>query len=290
MAATLECADAHDRRTRLVKRSVLIRPETGWATSFRELADSSELVLFLAWRDVALRYRQTILGAAWVLFQPLATMLLFTIVFGRLGKMPSDGLPYPLFCYTALVVWQGFAAALVGCSNSLVSNPNLVSKVYFPRLVIPLAAVLPPLLDTAVASLLLPVLMAYYRLSPSPRAALFPAFVALGFLAALAVGLWLAALNVRFRDVRYAVPVLMQFWMFASPVVYSTTLVPERWRPLVGLNPIAGPIEAARWSLLGGGAAPPWSILAVSSVVIFGLLAGGIVFFQTQERGFADDV
>jgi lipopolysaccharide transport system permease protein len=266
---------------------VLIRPETGWTTSVRELADSSELVFFLAWRDVALRYRQTILGAAWVLFQPLATMLLFTIVFGRLGKMPSDGFPYPLFCYVALVVWQGFAAALVGCSNSLVSNPNLVSKVYFPRLVIPLAAVLPPLLDTAVASLLLPLLMAYYRVAPSPRASLFPAFVGLGFLAALSVGLWLAALNVRFRDVRYAVPVLMQFWMFASPVVYPMTIVPERWRPVYAINPMAVVIQGFRWALTGHGF-PGITPIVVSVLGVIVLLVTGLIVFRKAEADMAD--
>ena len=272
-----------------VKPRVLIRPAFGWVPSLRELAEYRELVLFLAWRDVSLRYRQAALGIAWVVFQPLASMGLFSVVFGRMGGMPSDGVPYPVFAYVGLVVWQLFSSAMVACSNSLVQSPNLVSKVYFPRLVIPIAAVLPPLVDTAAAVALVPLLLAVYGIAPSARALAFPLFVALALLAALAVGLWFAALNVRYRDVRHVVALLIQFWMFASPVVYPTSLVPPRFRLLLGLNPMAGPIEGARWSLLGAGA-DPWPLVAVSTLLTFAILAGGLLFFRLQERTFADEV
>src|SRR5580704_12025465 len=199
-----------------------------------------ELLFFLVWRDIKVRYKQTALGAAWAVIQPVMTMIVFSVFFGRLAKVPSDGIPYPVFAYTALLPWQLFAFALTESSNSLVGSQNLITKVYFPRLVIPLASVLAGIVDFAIAFVVLLCLMLYYGITPTAAVVWLPLFVLLALATALSVGLWFSALNVKYRDVRYTIPFLTQFWMFATPVAYSSTLVPERWRVWFGLNPMAG--------------------------------------------------
>ena len=234
-----------------------------------------------------MRYKQTALGAAWAILQPLLTMIVFTVFFGRLAKIPSDGVPYPLFAYTALLPWQLFAFALAESANSLVGNQNLIKKVYFPRLVMPIASVLTGLVDFAIAFVVLLGLMAYYGIHPTWAIATLPLFVLLAVATALAVGLWLGALNVQFRDVRYTIPFLTQLWLFATPVAYSSSLVPEKWRTLYGLNPMAGVVEGFRWALLGksGG---PGAMLIFSAVAVAVLLFGGLAYFRRMEKSFAD--
>jgi lipopolysaccharide transport system permease protein len=275
---------------------VRIRPPRGWQpVNLGELWRYRELLWFLAWRDVAVRYKQAALGVAWAVLQPLFTMLLFSVIFGRLANLPSDDVPYPLFSLAGLLPWQLFAYALTQSSNSVVAEQRLITKVYFPRLLVPLASVLSGLADFAVAFVLLLALMIGYHLSGGCRLTLgwpaltVPLFVALAVATALAVGLWLAALNALYRDFRHLIPFLTQFWMFASPVAYSSSLVPERWRPLYGLNPMAGVIEGFRWATLDR-ADPPWMMLGVSAAAVAALLVGGLFFFRRMERTFADVV
>jgi lipopolysaccharide transport system permease protein len=276
--------------------AVRIRPSSGWrALNLAELWRYRELLWFLALRDVKLRYKQTALGAAWAVIQPLFTMIVFSVFFGRLGGIPSDGVPYPLFALCALLPWQLFAYALTQSSNSVVNEQRLITKVYFPRLIVPAASVLSGLVDFAVAFVLLLGMMGYYaaagdyRGSPGWALLAVPLFVLFAVAAALAVGLWLAALNVQYRDFRYTIPFLTQFWMFASPVAYPSSLVPERWRPLYGLNPMAGVIEGFRWALLGK-EDPSWGLLGVSAAAVAALLAGGLFYFRRMEKTFADVV
>lgn len=266
----------------------VIRPSGGWVSfELAGLWQYRELLYFLTWRDVKVRYKQTVLGVLWVVIQPFFTMLLFTILFGRLAKVPSDGFPYPLFSYCALLPWQLFAHALAESANSLVANERLVTKVYFPRLVIPLASVLSGLADFLVSLGVFAVLMWYYGVRPSLAMVAAPVFVVLALMTALAVGLWLSALNVQYRDVRYTIPFLTQFWLLATPVAYPASLVPEGWRLLYGFNPMAGVVEGMRWSLLGGGVFPG-SIAAVSVGVVVVLLVTGLAYFRRMERVFAD--
>jgi len=252
----------------------------------REVWQSRELLLFLTWRDIKVRYKQTALGAAWAILQPTLTMAVFTLFLGRLARVPSDGIPYPVFAFCGLLPWQLFVYALTGSANSLVANERLVTKVYFPRAVVPLSAVLAGLVDFLIAFLALLVLMAIYRVAPTPAIWTLPLFVLLALAAATAVGVGLAALNVRFRDVRYALPFLAQFWMIATPIAYPSSLLPEAWRPLYGLNPMAGVVEGFRWALLG--AAPPGPMLLVSTLVVVAGLAASLAYFARVERGFAD--
>jgi lipopolysaccharide transport system permease protein len=269
-------------------RAVVIQPSTGWVPlRLRELWEYRELLYFLVWRDVKVRYKQTALGAAWAIIQPLFTMVVFSVFFGRLAGLPSDGLPYPVFSYTALVPWTYFATALTMSSNSLVDHARLITKVYFPRLLVPAASVVAGLLDLAIASTVLVGMILYYGIVPGPAVLLLPAFVILAAATALAVGLWLSALNVQYRDVRYTIPFLVQFWLFLTPVAYSSTLVPERWRALYGLNPMTGVVEGFRWALLGK-AEPPGALLFVSIVSVLVLLVGGLFYFRRMERRFAD--
>jgi lipopolysaccharide transport system permease protein len=269
---------------------VRIRAGTGWrALNLAELWRYRELLWFLALRDVQLRYKQTVLGLAWVVLQPLVTMLLFTFVFGKLGGLPSDGLPYPLFVLAGLLPWQLFSYALTQSSNSLVSEQRLITKVYFPRLVIPLASVLAGLADFAAAFVLLIAGMLWFRVLPPWSVLAVPLLVVFAVLAALSVGLWLSALNVQYRDVRYTIPFLNQSWMFLTPVAYPSSIVPEAYRPLYGLNPMAGVVEAFRWALLGT-AEPPWGVMAVSAVIVLVLFGGGLLYFRRMERTFADVV
>src|SRR6202167_3427538 len=238
--------------TILQQHTLRIELRSGWIhVDFKELWDFRELVYFFVWRDVKIRYKQTAIGAAWAVLQPLLTMLIFSLFFGRLAHIPSEGLPYPIFYYSALLPWMYFAAALQSATNTIVENQRVITKVYFPRLALPLASVLSGLVDFAVSFAMFVVLMIYYRIHPTAAVLWFPAFILLAILTALGVGLWLSALNALYRDVRYVMPFLVQFWMFASPVAYPSSLVPAKWRGLYGLNPMAGVIEGFRWALTG---------------------------------------
>ncbi|MBA3355841.1 MAG: ABC transporter permease [Pyrinomonadaceae bacterium] len=267
-----------------------IRPASSWSSiGLKELWEYRELLYFLVWRDVKVRYKQTALGAAWAIIQPLMMMVVFSLFFGYLAKVPSDGIPYPIFTFCALLPWQLFAHALTESSNSLVANERLITKVYFPRLVVPIAAVLGGMVDFAVAFAILVVMMLYYGIVPTWALVTLPTFILLAIMTALGVGLWLSALNVQYRDVRYTIGFLIQFWLFATPVAYSSSIVPERWRLLYGLNPMAGVVEGFRWALLGK-SEPPGALLAVSVAVVILILVGGLYYFRRMEQEFADVV
>lgn len=267
-----------------------IAPPRGWFDlNLREIWESRELLYFFVWRDLKIRYKQTAIGIAWVFVQPLLAMIVFTLFFGRLAKMPSEGLPYPVFYYTALLPWMYFAAALANATNTIVEHQRVITKVYFPRMILPFSAVLSGLVDLAIGFLLLIGLMLYYHMVPTVATLLSPFLLLLAVATALAVGLWLAALNAIYRDVRYVVPFLVQFWLFASPVAYPSTLVPQRWRWLYGLNPMAGVIEGFRWALTGHGQAPSGLVLVSAGTVLI-LLLGGVMYFQSMEGTIADMV
>jgi lipopolysaccharide transport system permease protein len=246
-----------------------------------------ELLYFLVWRDVKVRYKQTAIGAAWTILQPLMTMAIFTVIFGNFAKIPSDGLPYPVFAYTALLPWTYFAQAIGRSGSSLVGDTSLIKKVYFPRLIIPISAAIAPLVDFAVAFTLLLAMMGWYGIAPTWGLTALPFFLLQALATVLAVSLFLSALNVRYRDVGHAIPFLIQFWMYASPVAYPVSLVPSKWRPLYSVNPMVGIIEGFRWALLGKGS-PDFRAMAVSAIVVLGLLVGGLVYFKRMERTFAD--
>lgn len=246
-----------------------------------------ELLYFLSWRDVKIRYKQTVLGAAWAIIQPLLTMVIFTIVFGKFAKIPSDNLPYPIFAYTALLPWHYFSQAVSRSGESLVQSAQLISKVYFPRLIMPIAASLTPLVDFAVAFVILLGMMLWFGVTPTWGILALPVFLLLAQSTALAVSLFLSAMNVKYRDVRYAIPFLVQVWMYASPVAYPVSLVPEKWRFLYSLNPLVGVIDGFRWALLGK-ENPDFRIMAISAAVVLLLLLGGLVYFKRMERTFAD--
>jgi lipopolysaccharide transport system permease protein len=268
----------------------VIEPTHGWRTvDLRALWRYRELLYFLAWRDVKVRYKQTALGAAWALLQPLGAMAIFTLFFGRLLSIPSDGIPYPVFAYAALLPWTYFANATTNASSSLVANANLISKVYFPRLVVPIAGVLPGLVDLAIGLVLMVGLMALFGIAPTLALLLVPVFVLLALATAVGVGVWLSALDVQYRDVRYAVPFAMQVWMFATPVVYPASIVPPQYQALYGLNPMAGVVTGFRWALLGG-APPSPQLLLVSAIGSLVLLGTGLLYFRRVERRFADVV
>jgi len=247
------------------------------------------LLYFLVWRDIKVRYKQTALGAAWAILQPLLTMVAFSIFFGRLAKVPSDGIPYPVFSFAALLPWQLFAYAMTEASNSLIGSQNLISKVYFPRLIIPIAAVLGGLVDFGISFAVLLVLMVAYGITPTIAVVTIPLFIVLVVATALAVGLWLSALNVKYRDVRYTIPFLTQFWLFLTPVAYSSSLISPKWRVVYGLNPMAGVVEGFRWALLGKKEAPG-PMLAVSVLIVIVLLIGGVYYFRRLEATFADRI
>lgn len=269
---------------------VVIEPSRGWvALKLGELWHYRELLYFLVWRDVKVRYKQTALGATWAIIQPFFTMVVFSLFFGRLAKMPSDGVPYPIFSYAALVPWTFFANGLSQSSNSLVGSANLITKVYFPRLTIPIATVLSGVVDFAIAFAVLLVLMMYFGIVPTLNLIWLPAFLLLALVTALGVGLWLSALNVEYRDVRYVVPFLTQFWLFATPIAYPSSLLQEPWRTVYGLNPMVGVVEGFRWALLGTKTAPG-PIVAASSAMALVLLLGGAFYFRRMEKTFADIV
>jgi lipopolysaccharide transport system permease protein len=269
---------------------ILISRSRGWAAlRLKDLWAYRELLYFLAWRDVKVRYKQAVLGAAWAVLQPLFTMIVFTVIFGRLAKIPSDGLPYPIFVYCALLPWQLFAFALSESANSLVTNQSLITKVYFPRLIIPMAGVIVGLVDFAIAFVILLLMMIYYGIVPTALVWTLPLFLMFALATALAVSLWLSALNVRYRDIRYTIPFLIQFWLFVTPIAYPISLVPAKWRMLYGLNPMTAVVEGFRSALLGK-VSQPGPELAVSIAVVVLLLVGGLYYFRSVEKTFADIV
>jgi lipopolysaccharide transport system permease protein len=267
--------------------TIVIRPSRGWVSlDLRDLWRYRELLYFLTWRDIKVRYKQTVFGAAWAILQPFFTMIVFSVFFGQLVRVPSDGIPYPIFAYSGLLPWQLFSQAVTRSGNSLVSNRHLITKIYFPRLAIPISAVLAGLVDFGIAFVVLLVMMVYYHIAPTVAVLTLPFFLLLAVAAALGVGLWLSALNLKYRDVGYTIPFLTQFWLFATPVVYPSSLIPEKWRALYGLNPMAGVVEGFRWALLGK--APPGPFLAISVGAVMLLLIGGLYYFRRMEKTFAD--
>lgn len=267
-----------------------IEPSNGWIPiDLRELWTYRELLFFFVWRDLKVRYKQTIMGVSWAIIQPLLTMVIFSLFFGRLAKIPSDGLPYPVFSYAALVPWTFFANALTQASNSLVTGSNMIKKIYFPRMALPIATVLAGVVDFGLAFSVLLAMMLFYGLIPTINIIWLPLFLLLAFITSLGAGLWLSALNVLFRDVRYTVPFITQAWLFATPIAYPSSLLSEPWRSLYGLNPMAGVVEGFRWALLGADTAPG-PILFVSALVALGLLVSGLFYFQRMEETFADVV
>ena len=269
----------------------VIRPASGWAPlNLRELWEYREMLYFLAWRDVKVRYKQTALGVAWAVIQPVFMMVVFSLFFGQLAKVGTYGLPYPLFVYCGLLPWQMFAHGLGEASNSLVANERLLTKVFFPRLAVPLAAVVSALIDFLIAFGVLVALMLYYgAAAPGVRVLALPVFVLLGLATAFGASLWLSALNVQYRDVRYTLTFLTQLWFFATPVAYASTVVPEAWRPLYGLNPMTAVVEGFRWALLPGAPAPG-PLLWVSVAMVVTLVVGGLYYFARMEQWFADVV
>jgi lipopolysaccharide transport system permease protein len=267
-----------------------IQPSSGWvALGLKELWRYRELLLFFVWRDIKVRYKQTILGISWAIIQPIFTMVIFSLFFGRLAEVPSDGLPYPVFSYAALVPWTFFANALTQASNSLVIGANMIKKIYFPRLTMPIATVLSGVVDFLLAFVVLLGMMLFYRLTPTVNVLWLPFFLLLALTTSLGVGLWLSALNVQFRDVRYAIPFLTQAWLFATPIAYPSSLLPEFWRPFYGLNPMVGVVEGFRWALLGTDTAPG-PIIVVSSLMALLFLISGAFYFRRMEKTFADVV
>jgi lipopolysaccharide transport system permease protein len=270
--------------------AIRIEPAKGLvAVNLRELWEYRELLYFLTWRDIKVRYKQSVLGVGWAILQPLLTTAIFTFVFGRFAGVPSNGIPYPLFSFAALLPWQYFASAVGRSGVSLVNSANLISKVYFPRLIVPLSAAFAPAVDFVITFGILVLMMFWYGIMPTWNVVFLPLFLLLAFATAMAVSLWLSALNVRYRDVGYVIPFMVQIWMFISPVAYPSNLVPEKWRLLYGLNPMAGVIEGFRWALFGTSAAPD-AVVIVSCVIVLLFLFGGLMYFQRTEQTFADIV
>ena len=267
-----------------------IEPSTRWPSiGLGELWDYRELLYFLTWRDIKVRYKQTVLGVIWVIIQPLFMMVVFSVFFGRLAGVKSDGVPYPVFTFCALLPWQLFSHALTESSNSLVGNQNLITKVYFPRLVVPISAVLGGLVDFAIAFVILLVMMLFFGIVPGWQLVAVPALIVLAVMAALGVGLWLSALNVQYRDVRYTISFLVQVWMFATPVVYPSSIVRGNWKLIYALNPMVGVVDGFRWALLGKPETPGLPLL-ISVIVVLTLLVGGLYYFRRLEQQFADIV
>ncbi len=272
--------------------TIYIKPSTGLAAlNLKDLWAYRELVYFMIWRDVKVRYKQTMLGAAWAIIQPVLTMIVFTFLFGRIAKLPTDGdIPYPIFSYTALLPWGLFTAALNQASRSLTTNQSMVTKIYFPRLVLPLASILSGLVDFVIAFVILIGLMIYYGVTPSINAIwALPLFLLLAIVTALGVALWLAAINVQYRDVNYALPFLTQFWLFITPVAYSSNLISEKWQLVYSLNPMAGVVNGFRWALLGANTGPGPE-MAVSVAISILILIGGLFYFRNMEKTFADTI
>jgi lipopolysaccharide transport system permease protein len=268
----------------------VIEPKSGWQwLNLREIFQYRELLFFLVWRDIKVKYKQTVLGGAWAILQPLITMLTLTVIFGNFAKIPSDGVPYPVFAFAALLPWTYFAQALTRSGNSLVGNAHLITKVYFPRLLIPIASAVTPAVDFVLSFLALAALLIWFGIRPTWSVVALPLFMLLAFMTAFSAGLWLSPINVRYRDVAHIIPFITQLWMYASPVVYPVSLVPSKWRLLYSLNPMAGVIEGFRWALLATDR-PDFRVMAVSAAAVLMLLLGGILFFKRMERSFADIV
>jgi lipopolysaccharide transport system permease protein len=255
---------------------------------WKDLWRYRELFYFLAWRDILVRYKQTVIGIAWALIRPFLTMIVFTIVFGKLAQLPSGGVPYPILVFAAMLPWQFFASALAECSNSLIVNSNLISKVYFPRLIVPSSAVIVSFVDFLISGMILLALMIWFNFVPDWRILTLPLFILLAFAAAMGAGLWLAALNVKYRDFRYIVPFIVQFGLYISPVGFSSSIVPPQWRLLYSINPMVGVIDGFRWAILGGEAQLYWPGFLVSTALVAFLLLSGIWYFRQTERTFAD--
>jgi lipopolysaccharide transport system permease protein len=267
-----------------------IEASRGWVSlRLQELWEYRELLYFLTWRDLKVRYKQTVLGASWAVLQPFVTMVIFSIFFGRLAGVPSDGLPYPIFSFAALVPWTFFAFGLTHSSNSLVGSANLIKKIYFPRLLMPIASMLAGAVDFALAFMLLLGMMAYFGIAPTWNVVWLPFLLVLAFGTALGVGLWLSAMNVQFRDIKHTLPFLTQVWLFATPIAYPSSMLDEPWRTLYAINPMVGVVEGFRWALLGTDTAPG-PMLAVSSIAAALLLVSGAYYFRRMERTFADVV
>lgn len=262
-------------------------PGQWWNLRLGELFPYRELLYFLTWRELKVRYKQTALGVLWAVFQPLLTMVVFSVIFGRFANLPSDGFPYPIFTYAGLLPWQLFSRALTDASQSLVSNQQMVSKIYFPRIFLPSASVFSSLVDFGVAFLILFVMMLFYGIAPTWRILVVPLLILAAVACALAAGLWLSAINVKYRDVKYITPFLVQIWLYATPVAYSSSLFPESWRPLLGLNPMAGVVDGFRWALLGQDVSNT-PLMAVSALAILIFFVGGLIYFQNTEQTFAD--
>jgi len=266
----------------------VIEPPRRWPTlCMADLWRYRDLLSLLVWREIIAKYRQSVVGIGWVLIKPLTSMVIFTLIFGRVAKLPSDGIPYPIFTFAALLPWMYFAQSLGTASSSVVGGGGILTKVYFPRLVLPLTGVIAGLVDFGVQLVVLMGMMAWYRITPTWGVLLVPAFVLLAAATALSVGLWLTALNVKYRDVGHAVPFFTQAWMWLTPIVYSSSMIPERWRPIYGLNPMVGVVEGFRWAMLGK-AAPDWTMMAVSLSVVTVILLSGLYFFRKMETTFAD--
>lgn len=273
-----------------IVRISLIKPSVGWAAlNLRDLWLYRELVFFMTWRDLKVRYKQTLLGASWAILQPFLTMVVFSIFFGSLAKVPSDGVPYPIFSYTALIPWTLFSKALQDASRSLVANSHMITKVYFPRMILPLSSVLAGVVDFLIAFVVLLGMMVFFNIYPTINIWVLPLFLLLALVTAVGVGLWLSALNVLFRDINYILPFLTQFWMYLTPVAYPSSMIPSNWQVIYALNPMVGVVEGFRWALLGTDQ-PPGVITLVSSIVALLLLISGMFYFRRMERLFADMV
>jgi lipopolysaccharide transport system permease protein len=271
------------------ERVIVIRPQKGWASlGLTDLWDYRELLYLLAWRDIKIRYKQTAIGIVWAILQPFVTMLIFSIVFGHFAKLPTNGVPYPIMTFSALLPWQMFANSMMAASASVVSNQSLVTKVYFPRLMIPIGSTLATVVDFVIGLVLLTGMMFWYHVTPGWQILTLPFFTLFALLTALSVGIWLAALNVRYRDVQYVVPFMQQIWLYATPVAYSALIFPLWLRPWLGLNPMAGVVQGFRWALLGTQAGQVGHLMLFSFGVVVVFLFGGIAFFRRVERGFAD--
>jgi len=271
-------------------RSIVIKPSKGWsALNLKDLWNYRELIYFFTWRDLKVRYKQTLLGASWAVLQPFLTMVVFSIFFGGLAKVPSDGVPYPIFSYTALIPWTLFSKALQDGSRSLVSSANIISKIYFPRLILPLSSTLAGLVDFVIAFVVLLGMMVFYGITPTANIWMLPVFTLLALITAVGFALWLSALNVMYRDVGYVIPFLTQFWMYITPIAYPASMVPEKWKILYALNPLTGVVEGFRWALLGTGEGPGISLLISAGIALLVLITG-LFYFRRMERKFADMV
>jgi lipopolysaccharide transport system permease protein len=286
-AAPAEVQQTADERR--PQHRIVIEPPRGWISlNLREVWRYRDLLSMLIWRDFSARYRQSVLGAGWAIVRPVLSVLVFTVIFGMIARLPSDGIPYPLFSFAAMMPWLYFSTALTNATNSVVGGSGLLTKVYFPRLVLPLSSIASGLADLGIQFVLLFLLMLWYRVVPTWSLVFVPLFIAECMLVSLALGLWLTALNVKYRDIGQVVPFVIQIWMYLTPIVYSSSLVPARFRPLYGLNPLVGVVDGFRWAMLGQSTPPDWSMVAISTMVVFVLFVTGLYYFRRAEQSFAD--